>query len=176
MISNDDETDSNTKTDERNSTNSTTQQQPFRVSLACKVKITHTIAPGKEETGCLACFYAPPKLPILTKCPCFDYPEYIVNKIRASQYVYVRENSIEYNQPTLQPAPADRSSLFEECLCCGRSRNVVMVRDRVSVVYFDDELYDDVRNDTRCCARMRNSRKKVLDSSMLLYVLSQHQS
>lgn len=49
------------------------------------VKITHTIEPGKEETGCMACFYSPPEYPILSKCPCFDYPEYVVNEIRASQ-------------------------------------------------------------------------------------------
>mmetsp|Transcript_17646 Transcript_17646/g.42486 ORF Transcript_17646/g.42486 Transcript_17646/m.42486 type:complete len:80 (-) Transcript_17646:396-635(-) len=50
-----------------------------------RVKLTHTIEPGKEETGCLTCFYAPPEYPILAKCPCFDYPEYIVNEIKASQ-------------------------------------------------------------------------------------------
>jgi hypothetical protein len=50
-----------------------------------QVKITHTIEPGKEETGCITCFYSPPEYPILAKCPCFDYPEYIVNEIKASQ-------------------------------------------------------------------------------------------
>ena len=49
------------------------------------VKVTHTITPGNEETGCLTCFYSPPEYPILAKCPCFDYPEYIVNEIKASQ-------------------------------------------------------------------------------------------
>ena len=49
------------------------------------VKITHTIQPGDQETGCLTCFYSPPEYPILAKCPCFDYPEYIVNEMKASQ-------------------------------------------------------------------------------------------
>ena len=54
-------------------------------TLSQKVKITHTIEPGKDETGCLTCFYSPPEYPILAKCPCYDYPEYIVNEINSSR-------------------------------------------------------------------------------------------
>mmetsp|Transcript_27675 Transcript_27675/g.52124 ORF Transcript_27675/g.52124 Transcript_27675/m.52124 type:complete len:237 (+) Transcript_27675:347-1057(+) len=114
-----------------------------------RVKITHTIEPGKEETGCLTCFYAPPEYPVLAKCPCFDFPEYIVNEIKASQYIYIRENSIEYNQPTLQPATSNTP--LATCLCCGHSPNVIIVRDQISTIYFDDLLMDSVRNDTRPC-------------------------
>ena len=49
------------------------------------VKITHTITPGSDETGVIVCCYSPPEYPILAKCPCFDYPEYIVNEMKASQ-------------------------------------------------------------------------------------------
>ena len=55
------------------------------ITILGPVKITHIIQPGSDETGCLTCFYAPPDHPILAKCPCFDFPEYIVNEMRASQ-------------------------------------------------------------------------------------------
>jgi len=114
-----------------------------------RVKITHTIQPGDQETGCLTCFYSPPEYPILAKCPCFDYPEYIVNEMKASQYIYIRENSIEYNQPTLQPSKAENHC--STILCCGHSPTTLIVRDQISTVYFDDVLMDAVRNDTRPC-------------------------
>ncbi|KAL3822279.1 hypothetical protein ACHAXA_005912 [Cyclostephanos tholiformis] len=114
-----------------------------------RVKITHTIEPGKDETGCLTCFYSPPDYPILAKCPCYDYPEYIVNEINSSRYIYIRENSIEYNQPTLQPAKAENA--LATVLCCGNSPTSLIVRDQISTIYFDDILMDGVRNDTRPC-------------------------
>lgn len=57
------------------------------ISRSCgdRIKITHSIEPGRDETGCLTCFYAPPEYPIVAQCPCFDYPEYIVNEIKASR-------------------------------------------------------------------------------------------
>eukprot|EP01082_Thalassiosira_pseudonana_P003365 g2399.t1.1.5e174189 g2399 g2399.t1 contig12:17167-18054(-) len=119
------------------------------ISRSCgdRVKITHTIEPGKEETGCITCFYSPPEYPILAKCPCFDYPEYIVNEIKASQYIYIRENSIEYNQPTLQPSKA--TTPLTTIFCCGHSPSSLSVRDSITTIYFDDVLMDSVRNDTR---------------------------
>jgi len=63
--------------------------------------------------------------------------------------IYIRENSIEYNQPTLQHARSNTP--LQTALCCGHSPAVLTVRDRVSVVYFDDVLADAVRNDTRPC-------------------------
>lgn len=108
-----------------------------------RVKITHTIEPGKEETGCVTCFYAPPEYPVLAACcPCFDYPEYIVNEMKASRYIYVRENGVEWNNPTMQPAKGP---------WCGRSLTDLRVRDDVRVMYFDDVRFDSVRNDTRVC-------------------------
>jgi len=114
-----------------------------------RIKITHMIEPGKEETGCFTCFYSPPEYPILAKFPCFDYPEYVINEIKASQYIYVRENSIEYNQPILQPAKANTT--LAACFCCGNSPTDLTVRDQISIIYFDDILMDNIRNDTRPC-------------------------
>ncbi|KAL7441032.1 hypothetical protein ACHAXH_004939 [Discostella pseudostelligera] len=121
------------------------------VSRSCgdRIKITHSIEPGREETGCLTCFYAPPEYPILAQCPCFDYPEYIVNEIKASRYIYIRENSIEYNQPTLQPAKSETP--LSATFCCGRSPSSLAVRDRVITLYYDDLLMDNIKDDTRCC-------------------------
>lgn len=63
--------------------------------------------------------------------------------------IYIRENSLEYNQPTLQPAKSETtlSSIF----CCGRSPSSLAVRDRITTLYFDDLLMDNIRDDTRCC-------------------------
>ena len=61
--------------------------------------------------------------------------------------IYIRENSIEYNQPTLQPAKAE--TRLATCLCCGHSPTTLIVRDQISTIYFDDILMDSVRNDTR---------------------------
>lgn len=63
--------------------------------------------------------------------------------------IYIRENSIEYNQPTLQPARAETP--ISNCLCCGHSPTILTVRDQISTIYFDDVLMDSVRNDTRSC-------------------------
>lgn len=80
-------------------------------------------------------------------CPCYDYPEYIVNEMSSSKYIYIRENSIEYNSPTLQPAKA--TTHISTVLCCGNSPTELVVRDRITVLYFDDMIFDSVRNDTR---------------------------
>jgi len=63
--------------------------------------------------------------------------------------IYIRENSLEYNQPTICPSKSMNplSTLF----CCGYSPSDLTVRDSVSVVYYDDIVMDTIRNDTRPC-------------------------
>lgn len=56
--------------------------------------------------------------------------------------IYVRENGIEWNSPSMQPAKGT---------CCGQSCTELAVMDNITVLYFDDINFDDVRNDTRCC-------------------------
>ena len=63
--------------------------------------------------------------------------------------IYIRENSIEYNQPTLQPAQANTVSAT--CLCCGHSPTALTVRDHITTIHFDDMIMDGIRNDTRPC-------------------------
>jgi hypothetical protein len=72
-----------------------------------------------------------------------------VNEVSSSRYIYIRENSIEYNTPTLQPAKA--TTPLSTVLCCGNSPSELVVRDQVTVLYFDDIIFDSVRNDTRLC-------------------------
>lgn len=107
-----------------------------------RIKITHTIEPGKRQTGCLACCHAPDSCPTFAYLPCFDYPQYIVNEVNASKYIYIRENGLEWNDPGIQ---ADKGR------CCGLSCTHLAVMDRVTVLYFDDIHFDNVRNDTRWC-------------------------
>ncbi|KAK1732559.1 hypothetical protein QTG54_016771 [Skeletonema marinoi] len=116
-----------------------------------RVKILHLIQPGKEETGCLTCFYAPPSFPAIIShlLPCIDYPEYILREVHSSQYIYIRENSIEVNQPTIQPARSE--SVLGNVLCCGHSSTDLIVLDQVTVIYYDDLIMDEIRNDTRVC-------------------------
>lgn len=61
--------------------------------------------------------------------------------------IYIRENSVECNQPTLQPARSETP--LTTALCCGHSPTVLIVRDQITTIYFDDILMDSVRNDTR---------------------------
>ena len=56
--------------------------------------------------------------------------------------IIVRENGIEWNNPSMQPAKGR---------CCGQSCTELSVMDNVTVLYFDDIHFDGVRNDTRCC-------------------------
>ena len=63
--------------------------------------------------------------------------------------IYIRENSIEYNQPTLQPAQSN--TVLTTCLCCGHSPTALTVRDHITTIHFDDMILDGIRNDTRPC-------------------------
>lgn len=110
------------------------------------IRITHIIRHGRRQTGCLTCCHAPDSCPTLSCFPCFDYPEYIVKQVNASQYIYVRENSLEWNNPGMQ---ATKGS------CCGISCCGLAVKDNITVLYFDDMYFDDIRNDTRCCNSCR---------------------
>mmetsp|Transcript_8791 Transcript_8791/g.11685 ORF Transcript_8791/g.11685 Transcript_8791/m.11685 type:complete len:154 (+) Transcript_8791:547-1008(+) len=56
--------------------------------------------------------------------------------------VYVRENSLEWNNPTMQ---------LDKGNCCGSSCTELTVLDNVTVLYFDDVYFDNVRDDTRRC-------------------------
>lgn len=143
-------------------------------SAANRIKITHTIQPGRRSRGLLTCCHAPEPsssssfsvlLRPLTRCLfCFfDHPRRVVNEREASRYVYVRENSLEWNDPEIVP---DRGG------CCGSSCAASTVRDDVTVLYFDDADFDEVRaTEDRCCSATRSAccgdrgERVVIDSS-----------
>jgi hypothetical protein len=118
-------------------------------TAADRVHITHTIEPGNREQGCLTCCFSPDYCPYCVHfgcggicttnsgCGC-DYPEYAVNQLNASLYVNVRENSVEWNEPSLR---------YKRC-CSNRME----VMDGVSVVYFDDSQFGEIRTRARWCS------------------------
>jgi len=57
-----------------------------------------------------------------------------VNKMNSSRYIYLRENSLEFNNPTMQAAKGK---------CCGAALCELAVWDNVTVLYFDDQHFDD---------------------------------
>lgn len=56
-----------------------------------------SITPGKPIDGCLICCSAPACCPAFTICPCCGDAEYIKHRRQASTYIYIRENSLEWN-------------------------------------------------------------------------------
>jgi len=66
--------------------------------------------------GCLSCCYAPECMPCCALLPCVKDPKYIVKELEASKYIYIRENSLEWNQPMKVNKEGD---------CCGFSCSVL---------------------------------------------------
>ena len=68
-------------------------------SLKSSIKIINQLIPGQHTPGCLVCCSAPVCCPVCSIFPCFDDAEYIKRKRESSKYVFIRENSIEWNEP-----------------------------------------------------------------------------
>jgi hypothetical protein len=101
---------------------------------------------GKSTKGCCVCCHAPSCCAMCSLCPCCDDSEYIVMKRDASKYFYIRENSIEWNDPSVTMSPGP---------CCGVDPCLYDVRDNVKVVYFDDAMFLRLTNTTRFCNEFR---------------------
>jgi len=93
---------------------------------------------------------APAMCPICAVCPCCTLPEYITKATEESTYVYVRENSVEFNMPGLSS---------EKGACCGNSICGYRVADNVQVVYYDAMVMDQITDKTRCCNDCRTMCK-----------------
>lgn len=108
-----------------------------------RIRLTHIVEPGERVKGCCTCFSAPRLFPMLSYwlC-CVDYPKRTVNKLNSSKYVYIRENSIEFNTPEIRAA----NGLWFGSACCRLS-----VKDKVTVIYFDDMHFSRVTDVTRPC-------------------------
>ena len=67
-----------------------------------RIRIVKAIPPGEDTFGCIACCHAPSCCALLSLCPCCTNPEYIIHKRASSKYIYIRENSIEWNDPEVK--------------------------------------------------------------------------
>jgi hypothetical protein len=71
----------------------------FNRESETSIGIVGKLRPGEHVSGCLVCCNAPACCPILSILPCCTYPEYVFVKLESSKYIYIRENSIEWNDP-----------------------------------------------------------------------------
>lgn len=93
-----------------------------------------------------SCCHAPKLIPCCAILPCCDEPEYIVWKREISKYILIRENSIEWNEPSCVPASG---------MCCGISLCWYDITDNVKILYYDDARLKNGRISTpgapKCC-------------------------
>jgi hypothetical protein len=110
------------------------------------IGILKTLNPGQSIDGCLVCCAAPGCCPCCSVCPCCGDTEDIALIKKSSSYVYVRENSIEWNVPevVMKPGP-----------CIGMDPCAYAVQDNIKVIYFDDTMIESMTDKTRCCNELR---------------------
>ncbi len=107
-----------------------------------KIRVLSSLQPGTGTPGCFVCCSAPAFCPMLSICPCCNESEYIHIKKESSKYIYIRENSIEWNDPSV---------VMKHGSCCGIDPCIYEIQDEVKVVYFDDNLFTRITDQTRCC-------------------------
>lgn len=66
------------------------------------ISIIRALSPGVHTNGCCVCCSAPACCPLFSVLPCCSDPEYILVKRQSSKYVYIRENSLEWNDPEVE--------------------------------------------------------------------------
>jgi hypothetical protein len=106
------------------------------------ITITHVIQPGTKTFPFYAGCYSPEAMPCCAILPCCMDPKYIVKEVETSKYIYVRENSIEWNSP---------KKVTKEGNCCGDSLCLYRAQDDIKVLYFDDPMFNNINNRTRPC-------------------------
>lgn len=116
----------------------------FRHMLS--IKIVRSLKPGKDSPSCLVWCNAPACCPLCSFFPCCDDAEYIVMKREASKYVYIRENSLEWNEPGV---------VMKQGSCFGIDLCIYEVQDHVKVLYFDDPMFTRISDQTRSCNECR---------------------
>jgi hypothetical protein len=110
------------------------------------IHLLRSLTPGEDTTGCCVCCSAPACCPMLSVMPCCDHSKYIVAHRDASKYVFVRENSLEWNAPEI---------VWESGSWLGIDPCMYTVLDNPQVVYFDDPIFDYISDQTRCCNETR---------------------
>lgn len=113
-----------------------------------KIRIMTSLTPGQSSPGCFVCCSAPACCPMLSICPTFNDSEYIHIKKESSKYVYIRENSIEWNSPKI-------ISKQSNGYCCGIDPCIYEIQDDAKVLYFDDPMFNRITDQTRCCNECR---------------------
>lgn len=111
-----------------------------------KIRVQTSLPVGKHTPGCLVCCSAPACCPILSLCPCCNDSEYVLIKRESSTYIYIRENSIEWNEPEV---------VMKHGSCCGIDPCVYDIQDHVHVLYFDDPIFNRITDQTRPCNECR---------------------
>src|SRR5690348_7428049 len=108
--------------------------------------ILSSIIPGQLTNGCLVCCAAPAGCPMCAVCPCCSDAEYIEIMRKASSYIYIREHSLEWNEPVVVMKPG---------LCFGVDPCMYDIQDNVRTIYFDDVMFDRITDQTRTCNECR---------------------
>jgi hypothetical protein len=110
------------------------------------IGIRMALEPGKDVPGCCVCCRAPPCCALCGLSPCCQDAQYVVHKREASKYIWIRENSLEWNDPEI---------VLKNGSCFGVDPCEYDLQDRVVVLYFDDPRFDQITNKTRCCNEAR---------------------
>lgn len=104
------------------------------------ISITTILNPGKHMSGSLVCCSSPACCPICSIFPCCDEAEYIKLKRESSKYVFIRENSLEWNEPKV---------ILKKGSFLGLDPCNYDIQDNVTVLYFDDPMFDRLTDQTR---------------------------
>jgi hypothetical protein len=113
---------------------------------ANQIRVLHSLETGKHTPHWLACCSAPTCCPMCSLFPCCTESEYVAVKRQASKYALVRENSIEWNDPDI---------VMKTGSCFGIDPCQYEIQDRVSVLYYDDPMFDRITDQTRFCNECR---------------------
>lgn len=125
------------------------------------ITIANEVECGESTDGWCSCCVAPSCCSTMAALPCFKNPEYITLRHESSKYIYVRENSLEYNEPmvrnikysdcfgehlpvALTSSVASRQITLNKGPCCGVDPCMYDIEDRVSVLYYDNPVFENI--------------------------------
>ena len=137
-----------------------------------QIKVLHSLIPGAHTSHWLACCSAPTCCPMCSLCPCCTESEYIAVKRQASKYVFIRENSVEWNEPEIVMKPGS---------CFGIDPCAYDIQDHVHVMYYDtvSNITDKTRfcNECRTClCGGRGERIQIVDSPYCFNICQRQRS
>lgn len=110
------------------------------------INLLMQLNPATETPSCIVCCSAPSCCPLCSICPCCMDADYILLKREASKYIYIRENSLEWNAPRV---------IMKHGTCFGIDPCIYDIQDHVQVLYFDDPMFDRITDQTRTCNECR---------------------